>query len=106
MRAARIHRFGPPEVIQVDDIPRPTPSEQEVLVRVAAAGVGPWDALIREKKSVVQVDLPLTLGSDLVGQVEAVGSGVTAFNPGDDIYGVTNPNLSGRMGNMLWPRPR
>lgn len=95
MRAARIHRFGPPEVIQIDDVPRPTPGAQEVLVRVAAAGVGPWDALIREKKSVVNVDLPLILGSDLSGRVEAVGSGVTTFKPGGEVYGVTNPNFVG-----------
>lgn len=95
MRAARIHRFGPPEVIQIDDVPRSTPGEHEVLVRVAAAGVGPWDALIREKKSMVQVDLPLTLGSDLSGRVEAIGAGVTTFKPGDEVYGVTNPNFLG-----------
>jgi NADPH:quinone reductase-like Zn-dependent oxidoreductase len=95
MRAARIHRFGPPEVIQIDDVPRPTPGAQEVLVRVAAAGVGPWDALIREKKSVVNVELPLILGSDLSGRVEAVGSGVATFKPGDEVYGVTNPDFVG-----------
>jgi NADPH:quinone reductase-like Zn-dependent oxidoreductase len=95
MRAARIHCFGPPEVIQIDDIAQPTPGEQETVVRVAAAGVGPWDALIRERKSVVNVELPLILGSDLSGHVEAVGAGVTTFKPGDEVYGVTNPNFIG-----------
>ena len=51
MKAARIHRFGPPDVIVVDDLPRPTPGANQVSVRVASAGVGPWDALIRENKS-------------------------------------------------------
>ena len=44
MKAARIHRFGPPDVIVIDDVPKPRPGPGEVLVRVAAAGVGPWDA--------------------------------------------------------------
>jgi NADPH:quinone reductase-like Zn-dependent oxidoreductase len=95
MRAARIHRFGPPDVIVVEDIPRPTPVIGEVLVRVAAAGVGPWDALIREGKSKVSPKPPLTLGSDLSGTVESVGSGVNQFKNGDDVYGVTNAQFVG-----------
>lgn len=95
MKAARIHRFGPPAVIVVDDLPRPTPGADQVSVRVASAGVGPWDALIRENKSVVNAPLPLILGSDLSGVVEAVGPGVTQFQPGDEIYGVTNPQFIG-----------
>jgi NADPH:quinone reductase-like Zn-dependent oxidoreductase len=67
----------------------------EVLVRSAAAGVGPWDAWIREQKSVVKLSLPITLGSDLSGIVEAVEAGVTAFAPGDKVYGVTNPDFVG-----------
>ncbi|HTI41421.1 MAG TPA: NADP-dependent oxidoreductase [Vicinamibacterales bacterium] len=95
MKAARIHRFGPPDVIIVEDIPRPSPAAREVLVRVAAAGVGPWDALIREGKSKVSPPPPLTLGSDLSGVVEAIGSGVNQFKTGDEIYGVTNPQFVG-----------
>jgi NADPH:quinone reductase-like Zn-dependent oxidoreductase len=93
MRAARIHRFGAPDVIVVEEVPCPTPSAGEVLVRVAAAGVGPWDALIREGKSKVSPPPPLTLGSDLSGVVEAVGPGVSQFKLGDEIYGVTNPQF-------------
>jgi NADPH:quinone reductase-like Zn-dependent oxidoreductase len=74
----------------IDDLPRPIPGAGQVLVRVAAAGVGPWDALIREGKSVVKSPLPLTLGSDLSGYVEAVGPGVEPFRPGDAVFGVTN----------------
>jgi NADPH:quinone reductase-like Zn-dependent oxidoreductase len=95
MKAARIHRFGPPAVIVIDDLARPTPDANQVSVRVASAGVGPWDALIRENKTVVTVSLPLILGSDLSGVVEAVGPGVTGFQPGDGIYGVTNPQFIG-----------
>src|SRR6266702_7175269 len=95
MKAARIHRFGPPEVIVIDDLPRPTPGAGQLLIRVAAAGVGPWDALIREQKSVVNSSLPLTLGSDLSGIVETAGAGVTQFKTGDKVYGVTNPEFIG-----------
>jgi NADPH:quinone reductase-like Zn-dependent oxidoreductase len=95
MKAARIHRFGSPDVIVIDDLPRPTAGADQILVRVASAGVGPWDALIREHKSVVNSPLPLTLGSDLSGVVEAVGPGMTQFEPGDKIYGVTNPEFAG-----------
>jgi len=95
MKAARIHRFGPPTVIVLDELPRPTPGPDQVCVRVASAGVGPWDALIRENKSAVNVPLPLILGSDLSGVVEAVGTGMTQFQPGDEIYGVTNPQFIG-----------
>jgi NADPH:quinone reductase-like Zn-dependent oxidoreductase len=95
MKAARIHRFGPPDVIVIDDLARPTPRAGEVLIRVAAVGVGPWDALIREDKGVVDSPLPLILGSDLSGTIESVGPGVEQFKPGDEVFGVTNPEFIG-----------
>src|SRR5215471_1977997 len=113
MKAARIHRFGPPDVIEVEEIPRPSPAPGEVLVRVAAAGVGPWDALIREGKSKVSPPPPLTLGSDLSGVVEAVGTGVSQFKIGDEVYGVTNPQFVGANADfavasalMIAPKPQ
>jgi len=112
MKAARILRFGSPEVIVVEDISRPIPAAGEVLVRVAAAGVGPWDALIREGKSKVSPPPPLTLGSDLAGVVEAVGPGFSQFKHGDEVYGVTNPQFVGANAefaiastSMLAPKP-
>jgi len=95
MKAARIHSFGGPEVIVVEDVPRPVPVAGELLVRVAAAGIGPWDALIREGKSKVSPRPPLTLGSDFSGVVEEIGQGVTGFKMGDEVYGVTNPQFCG-----------
>jgi NADPH:quinone reductase-like Zn-dependent oxidoreductase len=83
LKAARIHRFGAPDEIAIEELPRPAPAVNQVLVRVASAGVGPWDALIREGKSVVS-PLPLTLGSDLSGVVEALGPGVAQYKPGDE----------------------
>jgi NADPH:quinone reductase-like Zn-dependent oxidoreductase len=95
MKAARIHKFGGPEVIVIDDVPIPVPASREVLVRVAATGVAPWDALIREGQSKSSPPLPLTLGSDLSGVVEAVGNGVTELKDGDQVYGLTNPQFCG-----------
>jgi NADPH:quinone reductase-like Zn-dependent oxidoreductase len=95
MRAARIHKFGPPDVITMDELPRPMPGDREILVRVAAAGVGPWDALFRAGKIAVNSPLPLILGSDLSGVIEEVGPSVSGFKAGDDVYGVTNPDFVG-----------
>jgi NADPH:quinone reductase-like Zn-dependent oxidoreductase len=95
MKAARIHEFGSPDVIRIDDVPPPTPNAGEILVRVAAAGVGPWDALFRERKIEVSAPLPLILGSDLSGVVEATGPGVTKFRAGDEVYGMTNSQFLG-----------
>ena len=95
MKAARIHRFGTPDVVVVEEVPRPAPAGEELLIRVGASGVGPWDALIREGKSKVSPPPPLTLGSDLSGVVEETGSGISQFKKGDEIYGVTNPQFCG-----------
>lgn len=76
MKAVRIHEFGPPEVLSLEEVPEPKPGSGEVLVQVSAAGVGPWDALIRSGRSALPQPLPLTLGSDLSGVIGAVGPGV------------------------------
>jgi NADPH:quinone reductase-like Zn-dependent oxidoreductase len=104
VKAARIHSFGPPDVVVVEDVPSPSPDPGEVLVRVMAAGVAPWDALIREGKSKVSPQPPLTLGSDLSGVVEKVGPGVTDFAPAEEVYGVTNPQFCGAQAELAVAR--
>ena len=94
MKAARIQRFGPADLIMIDDLPRPEPGAGELLVRVKAAGVGHWDALIREGK-VNGETLPLILGSELSGIVEAIGTGASGFKAGDEVYGATNEHFTG-----------
>jgi NADPH:quinone reductase-like Zn-dependent oxidoreductase len=113
MKAARIHGFGSPDVIAIDEVPLPTPNEGEILVRVAAAGVGPWDALIRDGQLKLSLPLPLTLGSDLSGVVEATGAGVTKFKAGHEVYGLTNGQFCGAYAeyalasaNMIAPKPK
>lgn len=95
MKACRVHRFGAPDVISYEDIDRPQPAAGEVLVKVAAAGVGPWDGWIRAGKSALPQPLPLTLGSDLSGVVAACGSEVTGLAIGDAVFGVTNAQFTG-----------
>ncbi|QRM31936.1 NADP-dependent oxidoreductase [Microvirga sp. VF16] len=95
MMAWRVHEFGPPETMQFERVLMPNPGPGEVLVKVHAAGVGPWDAWIRAGKSALPQPLPLTLGSDLSGDIEAVGPDVSDLRIGDQVYGVTNPRFIG-----------
>ena len=113
MKAVRVHRFGPPEVISLDDLPKPEPGRREVVVRVKAAGIGPWDALIRSGKSVLPQPLPLILGSDLSGEVESVGAEIEELKVGDEVFGVTNERFTGAYAEyalakaaMLAPKPK
>jgi NADPH:quinone reductase-like Zn-dependent oxidoreductase len=95
VKAARVHQYGPPSAIALEDLAIPVPGAGEVLVRVHAAGVGPWDGWVRAGKSVLPQPLPLTLGADFSGVIAAVGPGVAQFAPGDEVFGVTNPRFTG-----------
>ena len=95
MRAVRVHQFGGIEAIRFEEVPRPAPAKGQVLVRVKAAGVGPWDAWVRAGKSALPQPLPLILGSDLSGVVVEVGPGSSAVHPGDEVFGVTNSRFTG-----------
>jgi NADPH:quinone reductase-like Zn-dependent oxidoreductase len=105
MKAARVLQFGPPSVIRNDDAPKPEPGVGQLLVRVKAAGVGNWDALIREGKVELQ-PLPLILGSELSGIVEAIGPEVSGFDVGDEVYGATNEQFSGAYAEYAAPFAR
>src|SRR5262249_33343751 len=93
MRAIRIHGFGGIDTMRLDEIPRPVPGAGEVLVAVKAAGVGPWDRLMREGR--ISQTLPVTLGSEVSGTVVALGVGVGVFALGDAVYGATNDQFVG-----------
>jgi alcohol dehydrogenase len=86
MKALVIRRYKGP--IQLVDLPRPEPGPGDLLVRVRAASVNPVDYKIRDGgvKVLLHYSMPLTLGNDLAGDVEAVGPGVTKFKVGDAIY--------------------
>lgn len=86
MKAIRVHRFGDPDVMQVEEVPDPQPGTGQVLIEVKAVGVNPVETYIRSGRYAAQPTLPYTPGSDLAGIVEAVGPGVSRFKPGDRVY--------------------
>jgi NADPH:quinone reductase-like Zn-dependent oxidoreductase len=93
MRAVRLHDHGGRDVLQVDEVDRPTPGEGEVLVEVAAAGVNPVDTYFREG-SYTPVELPFTPGVDVAGTVAERGDGVDSFAVGDRVLGTGIGNAS------------
>jgi NADPH2:quinone reductase len=86
MKAILVHEFGGPEQLKLEEVPTPKPSAGQVLVRVHAAGVNPYDTYMRAGVYPVKPPLPYTPGSDAAGVVEAVGDGVTKVRPGDRVY--------------------
>lgn len=89
MKAIQVHQFGGPEVLALHEIPAPKPGPGEVLVRVRAAGVNPYDTYMRSGSYAIKPPLPYTPGSDAAGTVEAVGQGITSVKPGDRVYTAT-----------------
>lgn len=89
MRAIQIHRLGDPEVLEVHEIPIPAPGPGEVLVKVGAAGVNPYETYMRAGTYAIKPALPFTPGSDAAGVVEALGAGVTKVKVGDRVYTAT-----------------
>ncbi len=87
MRSVVQHALGGPEVLVVEDVPRPEPGATEVLVRVAAAGVNPVDWKVRAGGGFLG-EPPFTVGWDVAGTVEEVGMGVTWLAPGDRVFGM------------------
>ncbi len=93
MKAVVYDRYGPPDVLRVDDVPTPSPAAGQVLVRVAATSVNlsDWECLrgspLYARLGGLRSPARRTLGSDIAGWVETVGEGVTRFRPGDEVYG-------------------
>ena len=94
MKAAVCSRYGPPDVVQITDVEKPVPKDNEVLIEVRAASVNPFDwHLMRGTPYIVRIMAGLLkpkdkrLGVDVAGQVEAVGRNVTQFRPGDEVFG-------------------
>jgi NADPH:quinone reductase len=86
MKAIQVHQFGGPEVLQLQEVPTPKPGPGQVLVRVHAAGVNPYDTYMRNGTYAIKPPLPYTPGSDAAGVIEAVGEGVTKVKPGARVY--------------------
>jgi NADPH2:quinone reductase len=93
MKAILVHEFGGPDVLRLEEVPTPRPGAGEVLVRVHAAGVNPYDTYMRAGTYEQKPPLPYTPGSDGAGTVEAVGESVKKVKRGDRVY--TTQTLSG-----------
>jgi NADPH:quinone reductase len=89
MKVIQVYQFGGPEVLAVHEVPTPKPGPGEVLVRVRAAGVNPYDTYMRNGAYPVKPALPYTPGSDAAGTIESVGEGVAKVKPGDRVYTAT-----------------
>ncbi len=79
MKAIRVHEFGGPEVMKLEEVPDPQPGPGQVVVRIHAAGVNPVEAYIRTGTYASKPSLPYTPGTDAGGVVSVVGSGVERF---------------------------
>ncbi|MBT8227145.1 MAG: NAD(P)-dependent alcohol dehydrogenase [Dactylosporangium sp.] len=93
MRAVVYDRYGPPDVLRIENLPRPSPAARQVLVKVAATSVNlsDWETLrgspLYSRIGGLRSPARRTLGSDIAGWVDAVGPAVTRFRPGDEVYG-------------------
>jgi NADPH:quinone reductase-like Zn-dependent oxidoreductase len=94
MKAIVYHRYGPPDVLELSEVEKPTPKDDEVLLRVHAASVNPADwHFLRGEPYIARPQFGLrkpkerVLGCDVAGQVEALGKNVTMLRPGDEVFG-------------------
>jgi NADPH:quinone reductase len=87
VKAIRVHQFGGPEVLKLESLQDPMPRPAEVVVRVRAAGVNPFDTYMRAGTyGANNPSLPYTPGADAAGVIESVGPGVEDFKPGDRVF--------------------
>src|SRR6201993_3107962 len=107
MKAIVIHEYGGPNVLKYEDVPRPEPKRDQILVRVVAAGVNPVDGMIRsgmfanEKRA-----FPVILGGDVAGVVEKGGSKITKFKAGDPVFAYVSLDNSGGYAQYALVRER
>src|SRR6266704_3774929 len=97
MKAIVIHEYGGLEVLKYEDVPRPEPKDDQLLVRVIAAGVNPVDGMIRSGMFAKGGNgaFPMILGGDIAGVVEKVGSKITNFKAGDPVFAYVSLDNNG-----------
>src|SRR5438445_3626501 len=97
MKAVVIHEYGGPEVLKYEDISRPEPKDDQLLIRVIAAGVNPVDGMIRSGMFAKEGNraFPIILGGDVAGVVEKVGSKITKFKAGDPVFAYVSLDNTG-----------
>lgn len=86
MKAILVREFGAPEVMRLEEVPTPKPGPGQVLVKIRAGGVNPYDTYMRSGNYAIKPALPYTPGGDGAGVIEAVGDGVKQFKAGDRVY--------------------
>lgn len=103
MKAMRYHSFGPPELLQEDEIPPPAAGPGQVLVQTAAVGVNgaDWKLGLGLFKEQVKLPVPFIPGLDFSGVVIELGEGVTGFSPGDAVYGCTPFDQAGTYAEVI-----
>ncbi|WCT13262.1 NADP-dependent oxidoreductase [Mucilaginibacter jinjuensis] len=103
MKAVRIHEFGSPEVLELEDIAIPQPAADEVLIKVYASAVNPVDQKIvaGEAQEKFPTKFPLTIGWDVSGVIEQAGNQVRNFSIGDEVYGRPFPTINGAFAEYL-----
>src|ERR1700737_2562209 len=100
MRAIVYRRYGSPDVLAYEEIEKPTPGDDEVLIKVRAASINPFDRhIMRGRPFLLRIAFGLRKpktrpGRDVAGQVEAVGRKVTQFKPGDEVFGACMGSLA------------
>src|SRR5262249_11654044 len=98
MKAIVYTQYGPPDVLQLQEIEKPSPKENEVLVNVHAASINALEWRRFTLPRIVVRGIPLlregAIGADLAGRVEAVGAAVKQFQPGDEVFGVGRGSLA------------
>lgn len=99
MKAAYFEETGPPDVIQIGDLPTPEPGNGQVLVKVGAAALNPIDTYLRNGANYWELPKPFVTGSDLAGTIETVGPGTQKYMVGQRVWG-TNQGLVGRQGTF------
>ena len=106
MKAIRIHETGGPEVMRLEEIETPTPTEGEILVKVAAAGINYADLAQRAGTYLTRTRTPMTLGVEVAGTVAALGPGITSPVEGARRRNPRNPDAHGdRISPSSWEMP-
>lgn len=101
MKAVRVNEYGKP--VQIEDVPQLNPADDEVLVRVHAASINPFDAAIAAGYLSFMTTTPLTLGADFSGEVVEIGKDITQVKIGDVVFGVI-PFRSGTFSEYAMPK--
>src|SRR6202012_3579808 len=103
MKAVRIHEFGGLDVMELEEIEKPQPSENEVLIKVYASAVNPVDQKIVAGASQEKfpTKFPLTIGWDVSGVIEATGDKAHHYKTGDEVYGRPFPTKNGAFAEYL-----